>query len=341
MSINPSHSGRVDWVDYAKGLCIILVVMMHSTLGVEKAASETGWLGLFVEFARPFRMPDFFLLSGLFLARVIDRDWRTYLDRKVAHFAYFYVLWVTIQCAFRCVYEADSLLDIPAHLAYAMIHPFGALWFIYMLPVFFVVTKLTRHVPWWIVLGVAALLEIAPIHSGYTPIDEFAARFVYFYSGYIFAPMIFRYARLAADHVGAASAVLVAWAIGNGIIVFSGYGDLPVVSLGLGYAGAGAVVCIGAVLTRIRLADAIRYCGEHSIVIYLGFFLPMSVTRMALLKLGVISDVGTMSAIVTLVAAIGPIILFWIVRDTNFSFLFRRPAWAYLPQRRPVMQAAE
>ena len=30
------HDGRVDWVDYAKGFCIIFVVMMHSTLGVER-----------------------------------------------------------------------------------------------------------------------------------------------------------------------------------------------------------------------------------------------------------------------------------------------------------------
>jgi uncharacterized membrane protein len=29
---------RVAWVDYAKGFCIIMVVMMHSTLGVEEAA---------------------------------------------------------------------------------------------------------------------------------------------------------------------------------------------------------------------------------------------------------------------------------------------------------------
>ena len=37
-------------------------------------------------------MPDFFLISGLFLSRAIDRDWHDYLDRKVWHFAYFYVL---------------------------------------------------------------------------------------------------------------------------------------------------------------------------------------------------------------------------------------------------------
>ncbi len=80
---------RVDWVDYAKGICIIMVVMMHSVLGVEAAAGQTGFMHLVVAFAKPFRMPDFFLISGLFLPLVINRDWRTYLDRKVVHFAYF------------------------------------------------------------------------------------------------------------------------------------------------------------------------------------------------------------------------------------------------------------
>ena len=89
--------GRIDWVDYAKGICIVLVVMMHSTLGVQEAAGQTGFMDYVVAFARPFRMPDFFLISGLFLARVIDRDWRTYLDRKVVHFAYFYLLGTAIQ----------------------------------------------------------------------------------------------------------------------------------------------------------------------------------------------------------------------------------------------------
>src|ERR1700754_4172961 len=92
---------RIDWVDFAKGFCIIMVVMMHSTLGVEAAAGKEGWAHAIVEFAKPFRMPDFFLISGLFLARVIDRDWVSYLDRKVVHFAYFYVLWVSIQFGFK------------------------------------------------------------------------------------------------------------------------------------------------------------------------------------------------------------------------------------------------
>src|SRR3954465_15969130 len=140
---------RVDWVDYAKGICIVMVVMMHSVLGVEAAAGQTGFMHLVVMFAKPFRMPDFFLLSGLFLSVVIDRDWRTYLDRKVVHFAYFYVLWVTIQFGFKAPgFAAESSWG---HVGYlfleSFIEPFGTLWFIYLLPVFFVVTKVLRRAP--------------------------------------------------------------------------------------------------------------------------------------------------------------------------------------------------
>src|SRR3569832_2303473 len=101
MSSNSTSATRVDWVDYAKGICIIMVVMMHSVLGVELATGQNGFMHVAVMFAKPFRMPDFFLISGLFLALVIDRDWRPYLDRKVVHFAYFYLLWVTIQFGFK------------------------------------------------------------------------------------------------------------------------------------------------------------------------------------------------------------------------------------------------
>ncbi len=89
------NGNRVDWVDYAKGFCIIFVVMMHSTLGVESDRARASCSGS-SPLPNRSRMPDFFLISGLFLARVIDRDWRSYLDRKVVHFAYFYALWITI-----------------------------------------------------------------------------------------------------------------------------------------------------------------------------------------------------------------------------------------------------
>ena len=142
----PSRQSRIDSVDYAKGICIILVVMMHSTLGVEKAAGASSWLNEFVEWARPFRMPDFFLISGLFLASRINLPWRGYLDTKVLHFAYFYVLWMTIQFLTKGYgfYQESGTAGAFAAYLWAFVEPFGTLWFIYLLAVFFVITKIGR-----------------------------------------------------------------------------------------------------------------------------------------------------------------------------------------------------
>src|ERR1700719_3484098 len=192
-SAGAGRSTRIDWVDYAKGICIVMVVMMHSVLGVELPAAQTGFMNPLVAFAKPFRMPDFFLISGLFLSVVIDRDWRIYLDRKVVHFAYFYVLWVTIQFGFKA--PAFATEAGWAHVGFeyleAFIEPFGTLWFIYLLPVFFVVIKLTRNFSPILVWLIAAALEMTHVATGWTVIYDFCARFVYIYSGYLFANHVF------------------------------------------------------------------------------------------------------------------------------------------------------
>ena len=302
-----SVSRRLDWVDYAKGICIVMVVMMHSVLGVEAAVGETGFMHYVVVFAKPFRMPDFFLISGLFLPVVIDREWRTYLDRKVVHFAYFYFLWVTIQFGFKApaFAAATSWREVGLLYLESFIEPFGTLWFIYLLPVFFVVAKASRKMPPPLIWGVAALLEMAHVGTGWTAIDEFCARFVYFYSGYCFAAYVFALSNRARKRPELALAGLALWALVNGSVVASGASEWPLVSLGLGLSGACAIVTIGTLLAQMHWLNFLRYFGEHSIVIYLAFFLPMATTRTFLLKTGWIDDIGVMSLTVTLAGIVG------------------------------------
>ena len=335
---------RVDWVDHAKGFCIVFVVMMHSTLGVEAAAGHEGWMHYLVAFARPFRMPDFFLISGLFLALVIDRDWTTYADRKVVHFAYFYVLWVTIQFAFKApgLAAEHGWAGTGALYLEAFVQPFGTLWFIYLLPIFFVVTKLLRPVPPLAVWLVAAALEIAKIDTGWVIVDEFASRFVYFYSGYILARHIFALAGAVQARPLVAAAGLVAWGLLNGALVMQGWAELPLVSLGLGILGASAVVSIASLLAKTDIFNGLRYCGRNSLVIYLAFFLPMAVSRTLLLKTGIITDLGTIAVLVTASGVIGALCIYWALRATPLWVLFERPARFWLaPKPRMSLQPAE
>lgn len=344
LSKTPS-AARVDWVDYAKGICIVMVVMMHSVLGVELAAGQTGFMHVAVAFAKPFRMPDFFLISGLFLSLVIDRDWRTYLDRKVVHFAYFYVVWVTIQFGFKAPAFAAETSWREVGLLYleSFIEPFGTLWFIYLLPIFFVVTKLTRKIPSLAIWLVAAALETARITTGWTVIDEFCGRFVYFYSGYLLAPYVFVLSDRARKHPALALAALATWALVNAGLVASGASEWRIVSLVLGFAGAGAIITTGTLLARAQWLNFLRFCGEHSIVIYLAFFLPMATTRTLLLRTGIIPDIGTVSLIVTIAGVLGALAIWQVALRANARFLFERPDAFWIAPRKSgaVLQPAE
>jgi uncharacterized membrane protein YcfT len=339
-----SAGSRVDWVDYAKGICIIFVVMMHSTLGVEAAAGHEGWMHHVVSFAKPFRMPDFFLISGLFLARVIDRDWTTYLDRKVVHFAYFYVLWVTIQFAFKApgIAQEVGLAAVPGQYLWAFVEPFGTLWFIYLLPIFFVITKLTRNVSPVAIWILAAALEIAPIHTGSTVIDEFASRFVYFYTGYILATRVFALAASVQARPALALNLLTVWAFFNHALVQQGVSDLPIVSLLMGLMGAAAVVTVAALIAIGDWFAALRYLGRNSIVIYLAFFLPMAISRTTLLKSGYVTDIGAISLLVTMEGVIGALVIYWMTKKAGLNFLFERPQRFRLEAKpRLALQPAE
>lgn len=338
------HVGRVDWVDYAKGFCIVFVVMMHSTLGVEAAAGKDGWLHPVVAFALPFRMPDFFLISGLFLANVVDRPWRQYLDRKVVHFVYFYLLWMTIQFAFKApmIAHEHGAAKVAWLYLLSLIDPFGTLWFIYLLPVFFVIIKLTRRVPVPVIWLFGAALEIAHVKTGWMVPDEFAARFVYCYTGYIMAKPIFALTAHAQANPLLGLGGLMIWGLGNGALVYFHYEKMPFISLALGLVGAAAVVTAAALMATRDVFKPLRYCGRNSIVVYLAFFLPMAATRALLLKSGLIADVGSMAVLITLAGVLGALALFWAVRGTWARFLFERPAAFYLaPPKRSALQPAE
>jgi uncharacterized membrane protein YcfT len=338
------HPERIDWVDYAKGFCIVMVVLMHSTFGVELAAGARTWLHSVSDFTHPFRMPDFFLISGLFLARVIDRDWKSFADRRIVHFIYFYVLWLTIQLGFKAPQIAHDAgaIEIARLYLLSFIDPFGTMWFIYLLPIFFAVTKLVRRVPPLAVFAIGAALESLHLNTQWTLIDEFSARYVYFFAGYWLSSYAFALARRAQERPWAGIAGLGVWAVFNWAMVWLKLDSVPGISLVMGFLGASAVITLAALLSKVRVFDPLRYAGEHSLVIYLAFFLPMAATRAVLLKAGVIHDLGAVALVVTFAAIVAPLVLLWLVRGTWAGFLFDRPRMFMLGGgRRPTLAPAE
>ena len=340
----PESESRVPWVDYAKGFCIIMVVMMHSTLGTGNEMGGQGFLHRVVAFALPFRMPDFFVIAGLFLSQTINRDWRTFTDRKVIHFAYFYLLWLAIQVLVKYARPTTGgLLETIDQFGFGLVEPLGTLWFIYLLPIFFVTTRLLKPVPPLVVWIAAALLETARISTPSTVINEFAQRYVYFYSGYILSSYFFALAAWIRSHRKTAAAALALWAgfemfmtsVPPPFAHYPTYASLPIVSLAAGFIGAGAVITAASLLCDIPFTKWLRYCGRNSIVVYLAFFLPMAATRTLIVHYHLTSNVGLASAIVTFMGVSIPLLLQAVVRNTRLKFLFERPAMFWLVPAKP------
>ena len=339
------QSNRLNWVDSAKGISIILVVMMYSVFNVGQDASGVGLFHYVIGFATPFRMPEFFLISGLFLDQVLARTWRAYADRRVLHYFYFYAVWAVIHIVLKIGIMSASPVEALQDLAWAIVEPYGVLWFIYLLAAFSAAAKLFHDTkaPRWAVWGFGAALQMAHIQTGSYLIDQFCAYFVYFYSGYVFAPLIFRLVDKALEHKALALVGLGIYAAVNFLLVFSpgyavlpteiqlGYAGLPGVRLTMAIAGSLALCVTAALITGLRFTAWLRWLGEHSIVVYLVFVLPMSFARIGLAKLGLIHDV-TLSSFLVIVLAIGfSVGLYGLVQWTGRArFLFERPAWAYL-----------
>lgn len=343
MSVNQN---RLDWVDAAKGISIILVVMMHSAYGVGEDLGDIGILHYIIGWASPFRMPEFFLISGLFLAQVIGRPWRLYADRRVVHYIYFYALWVVLQVGFKVGLGTGDVGSALAQVGWAVIEPYGVLWFIYMLAVYSLVAKLFHalKVPHWAALLLGAVLMLAPIQTGYGLIDHFAAYFIYFYVGYVFAPWVFRIVEWAQRNALFSTFVLAGFSIVLAYLVFEGgvqmhprgiemgYAGFPPLHLLLGLTGSLAVCVAGGLLARLPWMNWLRWLGEHSIVVYLSFSIPMAASRTLILKTGVLTDTSSVSILVMTIALVSPLVLYWLIRKTGWSrFLFERPAWAHLP----------
>lgn len=166
----PASSAREGWADSAKGMCILLVILghavgMYGVLGADIPGwVQMAWNTVIMAF-KPIRVPLFFLISGYFAHRAIQRPWRSTFRTRVGQNAYLYVLWVALLgLFFNAVIRPDfggvdySWQGVWAQLLNPVSHP----WYLYALAVYFVIAKLMSRKHWmWVATGTAAMLYLA------------------------------------------------------------------------------------------------------------------------------------------------------------------------------------
>jgi fucose 4-O-acetylase-like acetyltransferase len=94
---------RYRWVDYIKGIAILLVVYRHVLIGIERsgiAVSEYMRDANMIFYS--FRMPLFFILSGIFISSSLaKRSFKQLTGLKFELLLYPYLVWVFLQITFQ------------------------------------------------------------------------------------------------------------------------------------------------------------------------------------------------------------------------------------------------
>ena len=137
---------RIKWLDIAKGGSIFMVVLYHVTLFTLDSGFEVGPLEQFNTSVGPIRMPLFFLVSGLFSASLIKRDWQVVLTGRFWNLTYLFFLWSLLFWLFQN-FVLSELRDIDpfniSRLLLTWIDPFSSLWFLWALALYTLITKAT------------------------------------------------------------------------------------------------------------------------------------------------------------------------------------------------------
>lgn len=323
-------ANRINWADYAKGLCIILFVTAQSVTGYAQMTGQPSWMGFAAAWTVPVVVPTLFILSGLFVKRTLFGSKSTFFDRKVLRFAYFYLVWLVVQTVIlHALGAAFDPMGLVNPLLLGLVQPASGLWIIPMLALFHAATWLLRFVPSVNVLVIAAVAQILHaaglINTGWLVIDAAAQYFVFFYAGYQGAPLFRQFADRLGKGFSDVPIALVIWATVNTVLVAQNTAGLPVVSLVLGFAGAFAFIAISTMLARQPHGTVMQYIGRMHLVIYTAYFLPMTAAQVLLARSGLMPEAGLTSIAIGVVAVILPLGFHQLVRRTPLKALYRRP----------------
>ncbi|WP_165922157.1 acyltransferase family protein [Pseudonocardia endophytica] len=274
MRASAPAAARVSWVDAAKGMSILLVVVHHIVLFLVPydLVPQPVWAADVA--ITSLRMPLFFLASGLFLAKPLAGSWRTILHKRVALFAYLYVLWTLLLYGwFQLVPGAEVLTPMtttPGELVSRLVVPGSSSWFLYALALFSVLAKLVRRVPTGVQLAVSGAISVCA-SSG---LVDFGGETWTLIARCLFFFLLGCYARPLVEGLAARARWWTVALAGLGCMVVAsadvlGLRWIPGVAFGFNVAAVTLGVLLAALLARYRLARPLVALGQHTLPVYL------------------------------------------------------------------------
>lgn len=267
---------RKAWIDFVKGIAILMVVYFHAWLYLGHYGVE-GLLGRSKAIFELFPMPAFFLLSGLFAPRIATFTFAQVWKRRLAPIIWMYVIWSIVRALYYLLIPGlngelgELSATNPISLALIFFWPSSSYWFLYALFLFTLAFWLLRKVPTWAAVPFAGIIS-ALFTSGILDAhnigwNRIGALFVFFIGGARFSPQIIAWV----ERTRLRFVIPLALAVGVVAlaVLFLGLRGVPFLVL-IGQTAAVAIGCVLArYLVRLRPLQFITYVGKQSLPIYL------------------------------------------------------------------------
>lgn len=336
-AIPPEPAPRTDWVDAAKGIGIILVVLGHVLRGLLKRG-ETSPIWIFVDdWIYAFHMPLFFFLSGLFLERSCRRGLWNFVDGKLRTILWPYFVWSLIQEIIR---RSTAVSKEPISDLWTILYkPVMQFWFLYVLFILLVAYALWRRCglsQGTFVLAAFSLylsLGFGVNYGSWGVLYQILHYIPYLALGLLAARwkwMNFLPGSRSHSLTLSASCLYLLLAL---FVVSPVAGKLPGV-LVAAIIGISATLCLSQLLSRSTLSSIVRQFGRLSLDIFVAHSIFTAAFRTLIYRL---SPDGLILQIIggTLVGLGGPLVLHDLCKRFHLLFLFSLPNRnnAHLPQK--------
>ncbi len=330
---------RIEWIDYAKAIGIVLVVYGHVARGLFNAGIDIplGMYALADSIVYSFHMPLFFFLSGLFFYDSFSKKGGgRLLLSKVDTIVYPYLLWSLAQGAIEVYLSNYTNGTVTVSQVISLWEPRGQFWFLYALFALFVICAAFYSViaeKFGIaILIFAALLYLAnPFFPHFFLVHYVCGNLVFFVFGIVFVKY------RCYEPVSSRSGLLIT-AI---LFILAQYyfhqilgelyesTDRGIDTLLLASISITFVVSLAAALSR-RPNKFIAYVGVSSMAIYLMHILAGSGVRIILSEM-----LGVDSALIHLIAGCSlglllPLLALKIIDVLKIPFVFSAPISKWL-----------
>jgi fucose 4-O-acetylase-like acetyltransferase len=291
---------RYKWIDYLKGIAILLVVYRHVLIGIERT-------GLYVPdylvkanmVFYSFRMPLFFILSGMFISTSLARmDVPKLVFKKFEAILYPYLIWCFLQVSLQILFSGYTNASRSAvDYLYILYHPreLDQFWYLpalFNVTLLYIVVKTKLKPPAWVQLLVGLLLYfLSRSFNQVSMISDCMEFYLFFAIGDIFSTFLFsKRVQQVGSRVSSLAVVVPVF-----ILVQVYYLQYPeeyfladirgrIEFIFISLIGCFSMFVLALNIENIRLLSFLRVIGYHSLYIYVMHVFVAALVRVILMK---------------------------------------------------------